>query len=25
MARSVEEFCEQTAAFGQRVGPLLHP
>jgi probable F420-dependent oxidoreductase len=23
MARSVEEFCEQTAAFGTQVGPLL--
>jgi alkanesulfonate monooxygenase SsuD/methylene tetrahydromethanopterin reductase-like flavin-dependent oxidoreductase (luciferase family) len=25
MARSVEEFCEQTAAFGAEVGPLLAP
>jgi probable F420-dependent oxidoreductase len=25
MARSVEEFCQQTAAFGELVGPLLHP
>ncbi|HEY1831162.1 MAG TPA: TIGR03619 family F420-dependent LLM class oxidoreductase [Acidimicrobiales bacterium] len=25
MARSVEEFCEQTAAFGAEVGPLLNP
>jgi probable F420-dependent oxidoreductase len=24
MARSVEEFCDQTAAFGEQVGPLLH-
>jgi probable F420-dependent oxidoreductase len=24
MARSVEEFCEQTAAFGAEVGPLLN-
>jgi probable F420-dependent oxidoreductase len=24
MARSTEEFCEQTAAFGERVGPLLN-
>jgi probable F420-dependent oxidoreductase len=24
MARSVEEFCQQTAAFGAEVGPLLH-
>ena len=23
MARSAEEFCEQTAAFGAEVGPLL--
>ena len=23
MARSVEEFCQQTAAFGAEVGPLL--
>ncbi len=25
MARSVEEFCEQTATFGAEVGPLLAP
>ena len=25
VARSVEEFCTQTAAFGELVGPLLHP
>jgi hypothetical protein len=25
MARSVEEFCDQTAAFGAEVGPLLRP
>jgi len=24
MARSVEEFCQQTAAFGAEVGPLLN-
>ena len=24
MARSVEEFCQQTLAFGEQVGPLLH-
>jgi probable F420-dependent oxidoreductase len=25
VARSVGEFCDQTAAFGEQVGPLLHP
>jgi hypothetical protein len=24
MARSLDEFCEQTAAFGEQVGPLLN-
>jgi probable F420-dependent oxidoreductase len=24
MARSLDEFCEQTAAFGERIGPLLN-
>jgi hypothetical protein len=24
MARSLDEFCEQTAAFGELVGPLLN-
>jgi len=24
MARSLDEFCEQTAAFGERVGQLLN-